>query len=234
MNKKNSPTNLFKIEAKALRKYLGEQGIELGHSKCLEAVARMHGFKNWDTAAFADVADVEQVPASTQEARSMARAIRSEAGWEASWLFPWELSKPPQGTTETTSSKRSGTVEELKQFQTVRELLDELVYYDMGGDSETNYHNGLERYKLLSVTPYDDLMTLHVGFKIEVVDEYLDKKIETVLCIHMRDARKCGAWGRALSTSEGRAYVSGHWNKAIYWMQESPRDEQHGIVLFNP
>lgn len=51
MDSKNSSTAPLKTEAKALRKYLTEQGIELGHSKCLEAVARMRGFKNWDTVA---------------------------------------------------------------------------------------------------------------------------------------------------------------------------------------
>lgn len=50
MDRENSSTAPLKTEAKALRKYLAEQGIELKHGKCLEAVARMHGFKNWDTA----------------------------------------------------------------------------------------------------------------------------------------------------------------------------------------
>ena len=48
-SRKNSSTDSLKTEAKALRKYLTEQGLELGHSKCLEAVAQMHGYKNWDT-----------------------------------------------------------------------------------------------------------------------------------------------------------------------------------------
>lgn len=50
-NRKNSSTLPLKAQAKALRGYLAEQGIELGHSKCLEAVARQHGFKNWDAAS---------------------------------------------------------------------------------------------------------------------------------------------------------------------------------------
>jgi len=51
MDGKNSSTAPLKTQAKALRKYLAEQGVELGHSKCLEAVARTQGFKNWDTAS---------------------------------------------------------------------------------------------------------------------------------------------------------------------------------------
>lgn len=58
-NRKNSPTDPLKTQAKALRKYLTEQGIELGHSKCLEAVAQMHGHKNWDTAS----AKIKEAPA---------------------------------------------------------------------------------------------------------------------------------------------------------------------------
>lgn len=267
MDRKNSSTKPLKIEAKVLRKYLAEQGIELGHSKCLEAVAQMHGFKNWDTAvALFDAGAPEQVPASTQEARSMAQAVRREAGWGKSWPFPWESPEASQGTAGAIASALSEVLEDegienvhvraaepsegerlvlahlgvvrtppdSEQFRTVRELLDELVYYDMGGDAEIAHHNGLERYKLLSVVPYDDSETLRVGFKIEVEDVYLDKKGEKLLCIHIRDARASGAWGRALSTPEGRAYVAGHWRKTLYWMQESPRDEEHGVVLFDP
>lgn len=51
MDRTNSRTAPLKTQAKALRQYLAEQGVELGHSKCLEAVARTHGFKNWDTAS---------------------------------------------------------------------------------------------------------------------------------------------------------------------------------------
>jgi hypothetical protein len=50
-DKTNSPTAPLKTQAKALRQYLAEQDIELGHSKCLEAVARTRGYKNWDTAS---------------------------------------------------------------------------------------------------------------------------------------------------------------------------------------
>jgi hypothetical protein len=52
MNNRKSPsTALLKTKAKALRAYLAEQGIDLGHGKCLEAIARQHGFKNWDAAS---------------------------------------------------------------------------------------------------------------------------------------------------------------------------------------
>ena len=48
---RNSSAAPLKTQAKALRQYLAEQGIEFGHSKCLEAVARSHGHKNWNTAS---------------------------------------------------------------------------------------------------------------------------------------------------------------------------------------
>ena len=38
-----------KTQAKALRAYLAEQGVEISHSQALEATARSHGFKDWNT-----------------------------------------------------------------------------------------------------------------------------------------------------------------------------------------
>ena len=39
----------IKAQARLLRAYLASQGLELGHSKCLEAMAKVNGFRNWDT-----------------------------------------------------------------------------------------------------------------------------------------------------------------------------------------
>ena len=41
----------MKSQAKALRGYLNEQDVDLSHSKSLEAVARSHDFKDWNTAS---------------------------------------------------------------------------------------------------------------------------------------------------------------------------------------
>ena len=123
----------FKLQAKHLRTYLSEQGIDINHSRALEAVARSHGFKDWNTASvgegfegFAEPARnlgicgvfepgrtvckldhghsgahdygktgivhrdlLDQVGAERDEARRMARALRSEAGWEETWPLPW-------------------------------------------------------------------------------------------------------------------------------------------------
>lgn len=43
----------IKSQAKALRAYLTEQGLDPGYSKSLEAVSRSHGFKDWNTASAA-------------------------------------------------------------------------------------------------------------------------------------------------------------------------------------
>lgn len=120
------------------------------------------------------------------------------------------------------------------RFDTIRELLDELVYYDMGGDAETNFVNNLVRYKVLNVAPLADPRALRVGFKVIAEDHYKDETLEVFLWIRVHEARSCGAWGRALSSVEGRMYVAQHWRGSDYWMQESPRDEEYGTVLFDP
>ena len=51
MDRTTSSTAPLKTQAKALRIYLAEQGTELTHSQALEAVARSHGFKDWNTAS---------------------------------------------------------------------------------------------------------------------------------------------------------------------------------------
>jgi len=121
-----------------------------------------------------------------------------------------------------------------QQFYTVRELLDELVYYGLGGDQWTNFVNNLVRYHVLSVEPLADARTLRVGFKIEVEDWYDDTIEEMTFWIRVHEARSGGAWGRALSTPEGRNYVAQHWEGSSYWMREAPRDESYGVVLFDP
>jgi len=51
MDRKNSSTvTSLKTQAKLLRQALADEGIELGHVKCLHAVARSHGYKNWNAA----------------------------------------------------------------------------------------------------------------------------------------------------------------------------------------
>lgn len=51
MDSTNSSTiTSLKTQAKLLRQALADEGIELGHVKCLHAVARSHGYKNWNTA----------------------------------------------------------------------------------------------------------------------------------------------------------------------------------------
>lgn len=51
MNGKYSVVTPLKNEAKTLRQFLVEQGCDLGHGKCLEAIAKIRGYKNWDTAS---------------------------------------------------------------------------------------------------------------------------------------------------------------------------------------
>ncbi len=40
----------LKIQAKTLRQYLEAEGVELSHSKCLDAIARVSGYQDWNTA----------------------------------------------------------------------------------------------------------------------------------------------------------------------------------------
>jgi hypothetical protein len=41
----------MKNQAKTLRAFLSSLGVTITHSQALEAVARMHGFKDWNTAS---------------------------------------------------------------------------------------------------------------------------------------------------------------------------------------
>ncbi|MFV0455574.1 MAG: glyoxalase superfamily protein [Pseudomonas sp.] len=41
----------LKTQAKLLRAHFSAQNIELGHSQALEAIAAIHGFKDWNTAS---------------------------------------------------------------------------------------------------------------------------------------------------------------------------------------
>ena len=51
-NKGRQPASLLKVRAKNLRNALSELfELELGHSNCLELVAREEGFRNWNTAS---------------------------------------------------------------------------------------------------------------------------------------------------------------------------------------
>jgi len=78
-SRKNSSSHPLKTKAKALRKYLAEQGIELGHGKCLEAVARQHGYRTWDVASTKVV--VPELPPHWGVVE-----IRGEdGGFEANW-----------------------------------------------------------------------------------------------------------------------------------------------------
>ena len=43
----------FKNQAKKLREFLAKSGTEISHSACLEAVAMMHGFRDWNVASAA-------------------------------------------------------------------------------------------------------------------------------------------------------------------------------------
>ncbi len=38
-----------KLQAKRLRAALGDQAIDMGHGQCLELVAKLHGFRDWNT-----------------------------------------------------------------------------------------------------------------------------------------------------------------------------------------
>lgn len=122
-----------------------------------------------------------------------------------------------------------------KHFNTVRELLDELLWYDLGAVSGANYYEN-HRCKLLEVVPIDDPFKLRVGFRVRYEDWTRDDNpvLTQDLWIKQRDAKTCGAWGRALSTVEGRSYVANHWMGSSYWSQDAPRDVQFGVVLFDP
>lgn len=41
----------LKSQAKRLRKYLADHNVDFGHSQCLEAIACIHDFKDWNTAS---------------------------------------------------------------------------------------------------------------------------------------------------------------------------------------
>ena len=43
------PDNPYRVEAERLQAYLARAGIDLKHTHALEAVAQMHGFKNYQT-----------------------------------------------------------------------------------------------------------------------------------------------------------------------------------------
>jgi hypothetical protein len=49
MNEKSLPSlDRLKEQAKSLRNNKAEEGVSLGHSQCLELVAKSHGFKDWN------------------------------------------------------------------------------------------------------------------------------------------------------------------------------------------
>lgn len=50
-NNQNSSVLSLKSQAKALRIYLAEEGMEISHSKALEAISRAHGYRDWNTAS---------------------------------------------------------------------------------------------------------------------------------------------------------------------------------------
>ncbi|WP_326430314.1 glyoxalase superfamily protein (plasmid) [Stutzerimonas frequens] len=52
----------LKSQAKRLRTYLAEHNVNLGHSQCLEAIATVHGFKDWNTAS----SGTRDVPSMTE------------------------------------------------------------------------------------------------------------------------------------------------------------------------
>lgn len=122
-----------------------------------------------------------------------------------------------------------------EHFKTVRDLLDELTWYDLGGLLGTGWHED-HRFKLLGVEAIDDVWTRRVGFRVRYKDWTVEGFPEKTkdLWIRQHDAIGCGAWGRALSTPEGRSYVAGHDLGYLYWSKESPRDEHFGVVVFDP
>lgn len=136
MDRTNSSTAPLKAQAKRLRTHFGALGHSLSHSQALEAVAKSHGFKDWNTACagageelegFSETARnlgicgthkpgrivckldhghsgahdygktglahrnmFDQMEVERDEARRMAVALRSDAGWEETWSLPWE------------------------------------------------------------------------------------------------------------------------------------------------
>lgn len=122
-----------------------------------------------------------------------------------------------------------------EHFKTVRDLLDELVWYDLGGVNGATFDDP-HRYDLLEVEAIEDAFGPKVGFQIRFKDWTAKDFPERIrkFWIMQRDALGCGAWGRALSTPEGRSYVAGHQAGFLYWSKESPRDEHFGVVVFDP
>jgi len=51
MSSNNNSSAVLKTQAKALRKAFAERGIALSHSESLETIAKIQGFKNWNTAS---------------------------------------------------------------------------------------------------------------------------------------------------------------------------------------
>lgn len=51
----------FKLQASILKKYLNQNNSQITHSSCLHAVAKMYGFKDWNTASayFKDQDDIQ-------------------------------------------------------------------------------------------------------------------------------------------------------------------------------
>ncbi|MBN8555435.1 MAG: hypothetical protein J0L93_08325 [Deltaproteobacteria bacterium] len=44
-------SELFKTQAQRLREFLKRSNVNFSHSQCLEAIAHLHGFQDWNTAS---------------------------------------------------------------------------------------------------------------------------------------------------------------------------------------
>lgn len=67
----------FKSQANALKNYLNQNNASITHSSCLHAVAKMHGFKDWNTASayLKDQCDIDnKATESSTELSSMISA----------------------------------------------------------------------------------------------------------------------------------------------------------------
>ncbi len=66
-----------KKQAKILRGYLSEKGVDINHSTALEASSRMRGFKSWNVEAGLDTRKSEELQAAL---RILEERLRSEMG----------------------------------------------------------------------------------------------------------------------------------------------------------
>ncbi|HAU0095421.1 TPA: hypothetical protein JBE77_15060, partial [Legionella pneumophila] len=129
----------FKKQAKILRDFLGQKNHDITHSSCLEAIAIMNGFKNWNTMSgiFAKNGNALEKRSKTWICDTCGGLIQKpEEGW-----VEWIVSVPKNEAYGLRLAHRAGYGSNGSSCQ----YNEELVYKQYGGiinDGELSWYLG--------------------------------------------------------------------------------------------